>query len=100
VQVPTGRIEQRVAKAEVVELSRVDELPAKKEAAITENVSPRGARVITDSLCAPGKLVRLVAPGGHRKLSARVIYCEHLREGKFAVGLRLSVRVEEWQKPR
>lgn len=74
--------------------------PAAKVEGVTENVSPRGARVITDSVCAPGKLVRLDAPNEHANLPGRVIYCHPVGEGKFAVGLRLDVRVEKWQKPR
>jgi PilZ domain len=91
---PTGRFERRIAKTEVVELLHVGEPPVAKVEAITENVSPEGARVITDSICAPGKLVRLDALEGHLQLPARVVYCQRLDERKFAIGLRLDVRVE------
>ena len=96
---PTGRVEHRIAKAEVVELLHVGESPPAKVEAITENVSPQGARVIADSVCAPGKVVRLNAPEEHLKLSARVVYCQRLDERKFAIGLQLEGRVEAWQKP-
>lgn len=96
--VPTGRYERRVAKAEVVELSQSGESPTAKVEAIIENVSPRGARLIANSDFAPGKLVHLNAPDEHLSLVARVIYCKRLGENKFAVGLRLNVRVEKWQK--
>ncbi|HEX2714184.1 MAG TPA: PilZ domain-containing protein [Candidatus Acidoferrales bacterium] len=95
---PTGRFERRIAKTEVVELLHVGESPIAKVEAITENVSSEGARVITDSICAPGKLVRLDAPEEHLKLLARVVYCQRLEERKYAVGLKLNVRVEKWQK--
>ena len=98
-QVPTGRWEPRIAKTEVVKLLHLDESPIAKVEAFTENVSPRGARVITDSVCAPGKLVRLDASEEQVNLPGRVVYCQPLGEGKFAVGLRLEVRVEKWQKP-
>jgi hypothetical protein len=77
----------------------VDESPIAKVEAITENVSPQGARVITDSICAPGKFVRLDAPAEYLQLPARVVYCQRLEERKFAVGLQLDVRVEMWKKP-
>jgi hypothetical protein len=96
---PTGRFEQRIAKTEVVELLHVDESPIAKVEAITENVSPQGARVITDSTCARGELVRLDAPAEHLQLPARVVYCQRLEERKFAVGLQLDVRVENWKRP-
>ncbi len=96
---PTGRVEHRIAKIEVVELLHVGESLVAKVEAITENVSLRGARVITDSICSPGKLVSLDAPEEHLKLQARVVYCQFLGKGKFAIGLQLDERVEEWQKP-
>ena len=96
---PTGRVEHRIAKIEVVELLHVGESPVAKVEAITENVSPQGARVITDSICARGTLVRLDAPAEHLQLPARVVYCQRLEERKFAVGLQLDVRVERWKEP-
>ncbi len=98
-RVPTGRFEQRIAKTESVELLHLDESPIAKVEAFTENVSPRGARVITDSIWAPGKLVRLDAPKEQVNLPGRVVYCQPLGGGKFAVGLQLGARVEKWQKP-
>jgi PilZ domain len=88
-----------MAKAEVIELLHLGESPTPKVEAITENVSPSGVRVITNSMCAPGELLRLGAPKDHLSLSARVVYCQRVEESKFAVGLELAVRVEEWQKP-
>jgi PilZ domain len=95
---PTGRIEHRIIKAEVVELLDVGESPVAKVEAITENVSPGGVRVIADSVCAPGKLVRLDAREEHLKVPARVVYCQRLDKSKFAIGLQLGARVEEWQE--
>lgn len=97
--VPTGRFDRRVPRAEVVELSDLGESSGAKVEAVIENVSARGARLITNSMCAQGKLVRLDAPEEHLSLPARVIYCKRLGENKFAVGLRLNVRVEKWEKP-
>jgi hypothetical protein len=91
---PTGRFEQRIPRTEVVELLHVGESPIAKVEAITENVSSQGARVITDSICATGKRLRLNALEGLLQLPARVVYCQRLEERKFAVGLRLDVRVE------
>lgn len=95
---PTGRFELRMAEAEAVELLPLGDPTAKVEA-ITENVSPRGVRVITNSNFAPGKLVRLGAPEEDLNLPARVVYCQRLGKSKFAVGLELDGRVEKWRKP-
>lgn len=101
-RVPTGRVERRMAKAEVAELlpvSDVGDSAIARVEAIIENVSPRGARVITNSICAPGKLVRLNAPNEHLNLPARVIYCQRLEDGRLAVGLQLERRVAKRHKP-
>ena len=81
-QVPTGRCEPRIAKTEVVKLLHPDESPIAKVEAFTENVSPQGARVITDSVCAPGKLVRLDASEEQVNLPGRVVYCQPLARGR------------------
>jgi hypothetical protein len=97
-QVPTGRYEKRTARAVTVEVLRLDESQPDKRA-VTENVSPRGARVVTELICAPGKHVLVTAPEEGVKSLARVVYCQRVESTKFAVGLQLVVRVEEWGKP-
>lgn len=89
---PTGRVERRVAQTEVVELVPMGDSAIAKVEATTENVSSRGARVITNSICAPGKFVRLEAPNDHVNVPAQVIYCQPLEEGQFAVGLQFDRR--------
>ena len=96
-RMPTGRFERRMAKAGSIELLRVGE---SKVEALTENVSARGVRLITDSDFAPGGVVRLDAPEERLSSTARVVYCQRLNEGEFAVGLQLDVRVEKWQRQR
>jgi|SRR5882762_9331223 len=98
-QVPTGRYEKRTAKAVTVELVRLDDESRLSERTVTENVSPRGARVVTELICAPGKHVLVTAPGEGVQSLARVVYCQHVESTKFVVGLQLVVRVEEWGNP-
>ena len=85
----------------MVELLRLDALDESEltKKAVTEDVSPRGARIVTDWNCAPGKHVLVTAPREGVKSLARVVYCQHLESTKFAVGLQFVVRVEEWGKP-
>jgi hypothetical protein len=99
VHVPTGRHESRTARAVNVELVRLDE-SQRKEEAVTENLSPRGARVVTELICLPGNHVLLTSPQEGVKSVARVIYCERLDNRRFAVGLQLAVRTEEWARRR
>jgi hypothetical protein len=96
--VPSGRYEKRTARAVTVELLSLDESRL-SESVVTENVSPRGARIVTDWNCAPGKHVLVTAPEEGIKSLARVVYCQPMDSTKFAVGLQLVVRVEEWGKP-
>lgn len=96
--VPTGRFERRITKAHAVELLDKEELPMTEHGAITENVSSRGARVITDSTCAPGESVVLGALEENLKSPARVVYCQRLADGRFAVGLQFNRRFEKWEK--
>jgi hypothetical protein len=98
IDVLSGRYDKRTARAVTVELLRLDESQLNK-AAVTENVSPRGARIVIDWNCTPGKHVLVTAPEEGVKSLARVVYCQRLESTKFAVGLQLVVRVEEWGKP-
>jgi hypothetical protein len=96
--VPSGRYDKRTARAITIELLRLDESQLNK-VAITENVSPRGARIVTEWNCAPGKHLLVTVPEEGAKSLARVVYCQRVESTKFAVGLQLVVRVEEWGKP-
>ena len=94
----TGRYETRTRRVVHVELLRPDEFPHIKTG-VTENVSSRGARIVTEYDCPPGKDLVITAPEEGVKSLGRVVYCEPLERSKFAVGLRLVVRVKEWGKP-
>ena len=96
--VPSGRYEKRTARAVTVELLSLDESRL-NESVVTENVSSRGARIVTDLNCAPGKHLLVTVPKEGVKSLARVVYCQPMDSTKFAVGLQLVVRIEEWWKP-
>ncbi len=73
-RVPTGRYEERTPRAVTVEFLRFDELQSLRfdelqsnKRAVTENVSPRGARIVTDWNCAPGKHALVTAPRPRHK---------------------------------
>lgn len=94
--VPTGRSEKRIARAVAVEICFEDEAML-KERASTENVSAHGVRVLISRKLPPGQHVLVIFPRAVR-LPGQVVYCQHLAERKFAVGLELSVPVG-WAKP-
>lgn len=97
-QVPNGRYEKRTPKAVHVDLLRMDDSQS-IETTVTENVSPRGARIVTECNSAPGKHLVVTAREQGVKSLARVVYCQRVESSKFVVGVQLVVRVEEWGKP-
>jgi len=57
------------------------------ETGLTENVSSRGARVISTSEWSRDDTIMLAVPGFHFTSAARVAYCEALGDGRFVTGL-------------
>jgi len=57
------------------------------ERAITENVSPRGVRVISTSEWMIDDTLLVALPAGHFTSVARVAYCDALGQGRFGTGL-------------
>src|SRR6266481_2772401 len=87
-RVPGGRTEKRSAWGMPVELSRLDvSLPA--ETTVAENVSPRGARVVSKQRWKEGDRVLVKALKGDLRWPAQVVYCEILPNSAFAIGLEL-----------
>ena len=68
------------------------------EKTLTENVSPHGARVLMDREWRPGQHVMVIFPQEGLRAPGHIVYCEHLAENRFAVGLVLSVEVALWGK--
>jgi PilZ domain-containing protein len=57
------------------------------EKAVTENVSPRGVRIISTSDWFIDDTILVSLPAGHFTSAARIAYCDALGQGKFGVGL-------------
>ena len=57
------------------------------ERAITENVSPRGVRVISSSEWDVDDTILVSLPAGHYASAARVAYCDASGRGRFITGL-------------
>jgi hypothetical protein len=81
-----GRMEKRVPSQIPAYLMRFSG-PRAVEKVVTENVSPRGACVITGRSCQPGEEVQLSVLACEFRLSARVIYCLSSSSTSFCVGL-------------
>jgi len=80
-----------------VELSRLDvSLPA--ETTVAENVSPRGARVVSKQRWKEGDRVLVKALKGDLQWPAQVVYCEILPSSSFAIGLKLPATADWWDR--
>ena len=87
--VPTGRFEKRIARAMPLEI-RPENEGMSTEKTMTENVSPHGARVLMDREWRPGQHVMVIFPQEGVRAPGQIVYCEHLGENRFAVGLELG----------
>jgi hypothetical protein len=93
-----GRSEKRVARIVSLEVCLQNEAKL-NERTLTENVSAHGARVLMEQKLQPGQRVLVNSAKEGMRLQARIIYCQRVSEGRFAVGLELSSRVELWARP-
>jgi len=78
------------------ELSRPDE-SVPKEMTFTENVSARGVRVTTARRWQAGTRVRVTFLRNGVLSQGRIVYCQGLESGNFALGLELPWQVQRWQ---
>jgi len=96
-RVPSGRTEKRSAWAVQVELSRLD-LSVPAETTVTQNVSPRGASVVSKRRWQEGDRVLVKALEGDLRSRAQVVYCEILPSNTFALGLKLLTAAGGWER--
>jgi len=89
------RLEDRSPVQVTVDLSGLDIHTAAQQG-VTENVSARGARVVTSKPWQPNEHVRVRSLLGSLRSRARVVYCQPLGKDSFAIGLELFVSVGEW----
>lgn len=95
----THRVGDRTAIRVAVDLSGLDVHTAAQQG-VTENVSIRGARVVTPKPWQPNDHLTVRSLLGSLRSRARVVYCQRLDSGSFAVGLELFVSIGEWTLPQ
>jgi PilZ domain len=81
-----------------VDLSSLD-LRKPAQEGITENVSPRGARVLTTRPWNPNDRLNVRSLLGNFRSRARVVYCTPVDGERFAVGLQLFAIAGNWKSP-
>jgi hypothetical protein len=93
------RLEDRSPVHVTVDLAGLDVHTAAQQG-ITENVSARGARVVTSKPWHPNDHVKVRSLLGSLRSRARVVYCQPVGNDSFAIGLELFVSVGEWILPQ
>jgi PilZ domain len=81
-----------------VDLSSVDVRTPAQEG-VTENISARGARVLTGKPLKVNERLNVRSLLGNFRSRARVVYCQPSGSGLFAVGLQLFAAVGHWKSP-
>jgi hypothetical protein len=92
------RVESRIPAKISVDLSSLDVRTPAQEG-VTENVSARGARVVTSRAWQPNERLNVRSLLGNFRSRGRVVYCEPLGNGTFAIGLQLFAAVGNWRSP-
>ncbi len=91
-----GRIEKRIPMAVPVDLVVVGEMLV-SERAVTVNVSPHGVRVVTKRHWQPEEQPWLASLTNYFRLQGSVVYCQHLTNGDFCVGLKFRASFMGWE---
>ena len=90
-----ARLEKRIPMEMVVRISGHGEHPG-METTFTENVSSRGARVVTIRRWQTGDHLTFASLPGDFRTAARVAYCQSLRGRGFAIGLEFLEPAGRW----
>jgi hypothetical protein len=71
---------------------------SRTELTLTENISGRGARVVTKTLWSANDALVIKYLEGDLQSEARVIYRQPLREDIYAIGLELLAPTGNWRR--
>lgn len=92
----SGRYEKRSSTAVAVMLTSLDPgFPT--ELTLTENISGRGARVVTKRLWSANDSLVIKSLEGDLQSEARVMYRQPIRENVYAIGLKLMAPKGNWR---
>jgi hypothetical protein len=90
-----NRVERRVPMEIPVLLDGHRQMPG-TESTFTENVSARGARVVSTRRWELGERLTFASRTGEFRSSARVAYCEPLQSDGFAIGVEFLEPKGRW----
>lgn len=89
------RLEKRIPMEVAVQISGEGPIPG-VETAFTENVSSRGARVVTVRRWRTDDRLTIASLPGNFRALARVAYCQPVRGHGFAIGLEFLEPAGRW----
>ena len=89
------RAEKRIPMEVGVQICGNEQAPG-VETTFTENVSSRGARVVTVRRWQPDDRVTILSLPGDFRATARVAYCQSLRGDGFAIGVEFLEPAGRW----
>jgi hypothetical protein len=89
------RVERRVPMEIPVMLDGHGQMPG-TESTFTENVSARGARVVSTRRWEQGERLMFASRNGEFRTSARVAYCQPLQGDGFAIGVEFLEPKGRW----
>lgn len=95
--VRSGRLEKRIRLAVPVQISTLLE-PAATERTATENVCSLGIRILSQRARGLNERLMISTLMGNLRTPARVVYCQRLPDGRFAVGLQFQGVDVSWPK--
>lgn len=92
------RAERRIPMEVAVQIAGHSQVPG-VETTFTENVSSRGARVLTARRWRANDLLTLVSLPGRFQSLARVAYCQPMPNRGFAIGVEFLQPSGQWVIP-
>jgi hypothetical protein len=95
--VRSGRLEKRIRLAVPLQISSVLD-PATTERTTSENVCSLGMRVLTQRVREQNERLMVSSVMGNLRTLARVVYCQRLPDGRFAVGLQFQGISIKWPR--
>jgi len=93
----SGRLEKRTRLSIPVRISSLKE-PSAGERSTTENICSLGTRVLVRHARKENDRLLIKSTDGELQADARVVYCERLKDGRFALGLEFYGEVTSWFK--
>jgi len=96
----SGRKEKRLPIIVVVRLAHCAPAGAdEEEKTFTDNISPRGARIVSRHAWQPGDALQVTPLNGY-SACGKVVYCQRLPDDRYYIGLNFQDHPVTWSVTR